>query len=92
MEGLLESYAQLASWNLQVESFRIVNCIRRNNYLAHLKLKKQGVFGLGSQREAWLVMSYVWDCKCLRKEGKLNGVKEGPERHYLRISSGSGPP
>ena len=52
----MESYMQFGSWTVQVETFRVLNRIRKNTFLGYLKIKKQGIFA--APREAFLTFSY----------------------------------
>lgn len=63
VEGIIERFIEFPQWNSYIESFKIVNRIRSNTFLALLKLKKHNL--LSYPRETYLTITYIKTCACL---------------------------
>lgn len=81
IEDLIESYIQFGSWNVQVDSFKIIKKIRNNTFIGNLKLKKKGYFT--AAREAFFVVNYFKLCPCL---GTAHQPESKSVKHYLMMS------
>lgn len=60
----MESYVHFDCWNLQVDSFKLMNRVRKNTFVAHIKLKRYNMFT--SPREAYITITYLKNCPCLQ--------------------------
>jgi hypothetical protein len=63
IESILEKFIEFTQWNSQIETFKIINRIRSNTFLAYLKLKKYSM--LTYPRETYLTITYIKTCACL---------------------------
>lgn len=84
VEGIIERFIEFALWNSYIETFKIVNRIRSNTFLAFIKLKKHNM--LSYPRETHLTITYIKTCACLAPKDQQSPCQEYG-KHYLLMNS-----